>query len=246
MENKKEEKKEVVKHDNIFAALAAFQQENPIIERTKNVSFEAKGKTVSFWYAPLDEVLQTIRPLTSKHGLSIVWEEKDAKLVCAIYHETYETIEEKVSEIMDGGKLTATYKMVEENVIRSMPITVRRAGDMKDIGSDATYARRYTISEVLGIAADEDTDVAIDEARRENIEKFALAQAKKGITESKTVEQIEEKEKFFMAEVKMLNDEKAPKLGFSLEQYIELGEMCSARKAQLSKVAKKEEVIQVG
>ena len=27
---------------------------------------------------------------------------------------------------MDGGKLTATYKMVEENVIRSMPITTGR------------------------------------------------------------------------------------------------------------------------
>lgn len=238
-----------IEHKNIFAALSAFQGENPEIKRTKEVKMELKtGRSINFWYAPLDEVLQVVRPITSKQGLAFVWEDKDGKMVCALYHETYSRVEEKISEDVvgnDGEEVMLTkrsYKTVEINVIRSMPITVRRAGDMKDIGTDSTYARRYTLAEVLGIASDEDTDVAVEEARRENIEKFAITQAKKRISELKTVVEVVEKEKMFADEVKLLDEGKAPKLGFTLEQYMELAQACIERKHQIGAKVGKEAV----
>lgn len=239
-----EEKKVLkIEHKNIFAALAAFQGENPEIKRTKNVQFEAKGKTVSFWYAPLDEILQTIRPLTSKHGISVTWEQdKDGKMVCALYHETYDKDVVKQTEIPleGGGGSKIMFNLTEKNVIRSIPITVRRAGDMKDIGTDSTYARRYTLAEVLGIASDEDNDIEVEEARRGNVEKFALKQAKEKVKTAKTLEQVAEQAKFFQDELTLISTGKAPKLGFSEDQYNELIESCMARQVEIkSKVEDK-------
>ena len=242
-----EKTKEETKHKSIFAALSALQGELKSVKRTKEVNFQTKtGQIVNFWYAPLDEIMDYLYPLLGKHGLAVRHELSEKGVECVLTHETagVEYENEVIKKSADGAIETQIAGQ-KHGELRSGIMKIKQDGDMKDLGGQITYARRYTLALVLGVATEEDTDVVIEEARRENIEKFALTQAKKGIAETKTIEQIEEKEKFFAAEVKMLNDEKAPKLGFSLEQYMELGEMCSARKAQLSKVGKKEEVIQV-
>lgn len=250
---------EVVKHANIYGALAAFQAENPKIERTKKVEFGEGAKKVEFWYSPLDEVLSIVRPLTAKHGIAITWEEgkKEGTIICALYHETYsqgDTTEEYDELIYRGAlsdkevaaaegngeshepKRHITRKSTgERNVIRSMPITVKRSGDMKGIGSDSTYARRYTLAEVLGIAPDEDNDVAAEAARLEKVEDFAFKQAKTRVTSAKDVKTLTEQATFFDKELLALANGKTSSLGFTKEQYDELMGMVAKRKAELER-----------
>lgn len=217
-------KVEKVEHKNIYAALAAFQAENPTIKRTKNVKFEAKGKIVDFWFAPLDEVLQVIRPLTSKHGLAITWEDAgDNKLVAAVYHESYtkERVVLKETTSPDGTKVVE-YGNAESGVLRSMAIKVGRAGDMKEVGGDSTYARRYTVSEVLGIAPDEDNDAAAESARLEKVEGFAFKQAMARVQGAKNEKTLAEQVTFFKKELGLLEVNKPSSLGFTKEQYEEL------------------------
>ena len=113
---------------------------------------------------------------------------------------------------------------------------------MKEVGGQITYARRYTLALVLGIATEEDNDVKLEEERKESLEKFALTQAKKNIAGAKTKEQIAKQAEFTSAELKLIEEGKAPKLGFTKEQYDELMEMCIAKGGELAeKVGNKEE-----
>lgn len=240
-----DDKQEVkrVEHKNIFDALAAFQGENPEIKKTKR--FGKEGEKMTFMYAPLDEFVAVVRPLTSKHGLSFVWEgakTPDGKpgLVCALYHETYEVVEQKDSEIVEpiedgaGSGLTSRkFTVREKNVVRSMPVEVKRSGDMKTVGGDSTYARRYTLAEVLGIAAEEDTDVGILEGRVGQLEGFAMQKAREGIENAKTDDALKKQIDFFDADLALIEQNKKTKLGLKKEQYEELIKLAGAKRNAL-------------
>lgn len=241
---------EKVKHENIYAALAAFQGENPAIKRTKE--FGKEGEKMHWWYAPLDEILQTVRPLTAKHGLAFTWEQgKSAgEMVCAVYHETYKrgTRVSKETVRPNNGDETLpaeqtytvkdrTHEETEENVIRSMPVKVRREGDKKEVGSDSTYARRYTLAEVLAIAPDEDNDIAETAERAQKLEGFAYTKALEGVKRAKTVKEVDGQIAFFTKELKALEEGKVPSLALKAEQYTELTMLSEERKAEIGGAA---------
>ncbi len=226
-----------VEHKNIYAALSAFQGENPVLKRTKE--FGKDGDKMHFWYCPLDEVLQTIRPLLAKHGLSFVHREFGVGMVCELYHETYEnkqdgTIKASHSKSGDAQDLreTETPHFVETGVIRSMPIVVKRSGDMKIVGTDSTYARRYTLAETLGIAPDEDNDVKDMEERTAKLEGQVMRQAKKNI-ETADDKKLTENAEFVEKEMKLLADGKKSALGLNVEQLEELRALIVKRRGEL-------------
>jgi len=225
MENK-------VKHENIFAALSALQSELKSVKRTKEVKFKTKdGREVNFWFAPLDEIMDYLYPLLGKNGLAARHELSERGVECILTHETTKQIKEVEKNYL-----------VEENVLRSGILKIKTEGEMKEVGGQITYARRYTLALVLGIATEEDNDVKLEEERKESLEKFALTQAKKNIAGAKTKEQIAKQAEFTSAELKLIEEGKAPKLGLTKEQYDELMEMCIAKGGELAeKVGNKEE-----
>jgi hypothetical protein len=230
-----------VKHENIYAALSAFQGENPEIKKTQKVDFVTKGgQHVKYSYAPLDEFVSVIRPLLAKHGLSFTHEEAgEGKIRCVLYHETTntenvvlkETIFSKESEELEKGE--RHYRPVTSNVIMSMPIAVRRTGDMKDVGADATYARRYTLAEVTGCASDEDTDAPIAEESAKNAVKTVFTSFKDKIQKG-TKTEVEDRIKIINSELDLIEKKKAPKLGLTEAQYEELGNLAQSRLAGLA------------
>jgi hypothetical protein len=113
----------------LYKALAAFQSELPVIEKTATVD---AGK-YKFTYAPLDQIMKTVYPLLSKNGLAIRHELNEGGVEAILSHE-------------EGAEL------------RSGAIQVNRTGEMKSIGGSLTYARRYSVTMLLGIASEEDTD----------------------------------------------------------------------------------------
>ena len=224
MENK-------VKHENIFAALSALQGELKSVKRTKEVKFKTKdGREVNFWFAPLDEIMDYLYPLLGKNGLAARHELSERGVECILTHETTKQIKE----------VEKTY--LEENVLRSGILKIKTEGEMKEVGGQITYARRYTLALVLGIATEEDNDVKSEEERKESLEKFALTQAKKNIAGAKTKEQIAKQAEFMSAELKLIEGGKTPKLGFTKEQYDELMDLCILKGGELTeKVGEKEE-----
>lgn len=217
-----------VEHKNIFEALSAFQGENPEIVKNGEVTFGEGAKQVKFKYAELGDIFKVVRPLLAKHGLAVMHEGNDkGEIVCALYHTSYKVdvkeLKTSTDFYTDGVKdrtEVVENKVFEEGVIRSLPIKVRREGVMKDIGSDSTYARRYTLAEVLGIASDEDKDIAIQEASKKNVETYAFRKMEEGIITAKKEKEVLEKIDFLKKEIETVKGgKKAPDLGMKLDQY---------------------------
>src|SRR5690554_4987954 len=117
---------------NIALALSKFQSE---VENPKNTADNPYYKSK---YAPLQDVLNTVRPLLSKHGLSIIQnpagDGERISIHTMLVHESGEWIE------------------FEPLVLKAEKITPQGAG------SAITYGRRYALSSVLGISSEDDDD----------------------------------------------------------------------------------------
>jgi hypothetical protein len=118
--------------ENLASALAAFQLELPRLEKGS----EADAGTYRYKYADLADVSLAVLPLLAKHGLSF-----SAK-----------------PTLDDGGRFVLEYALRHvsgESDTGSYPLP---SGSPQQIGSAITYARRYTLSAMTGIAPDVDDD----------------------------------------------------------------------------------------
>lgn len=119
--------------DNLAGALAAFQAELPRIGKGNT----ANTGTYSFRYADLADVAAVVLPLLGKHGLSF---------------SARPTLD-------DGGRFVLAYELLHTNGdsrVGAYPLPA--SGTPQQIGSAITYARRYALCAVTGVAADEDDD----------------------------------------------------------------------------------------
>lgn len=117
----------------IATALSKFQGE---VENPKNVANNPFFKSK---YAPLDEVVNVIKKPLSKNGLAYIQEPMSddgvtVSIVTTIMHESGEWIESNPLKLKNE-KPTA-----------------------QGSGSSITYARRYQLTSMLGIASEEDDD----------------------------------------------------------------------------------------
>lgn len=116
---------------NIYKALAAFQQECPVIHET------TEGYMYS--YAPFSRVVDAIKPFLKKNGLAFTQLVEGTGLTTILIHpDSGETIQSH-SDIPQGVKL-------------------KGMNDFQVVGSAITYFKRYALSAMLGIIADSDTD----------------------------------------------------------------------------------------
>lgn len=121
----------------LAVALAKFQGE------VKNPSNTATNPFFHSKYAPLETVLNTVRPLLSKHGLSIV----QAPSTSEGYIDITTTLIHESGEYMEFPPLS----------LKMDKVTAQGAG------SSITYARRYALSAILGISSEDDDDGNIAE-----------------------------------------------------------------------------------
>lgn len=120
-----------VSHKTLAAALAAFQEDLPDVHKGSiNPHFKSK-------YADLTDVSKVVLPALARQGLSWVaaptLTEGMFVLAYALMHES-------------GEKIEGMYPL---------PAATTAA---QQLGSAITYARRYALSAVTGVAADEDDD----------------------------------------------------------------------------------------
>ncbi|EJW14416.1 ERF family protein [Paenibacillus alvei] len=125
---------------NLAAALVKFQKE---VVSPKN---NANNPYFSSKYAPLHEVINVIREPLAKYGLSYIQststDEQNVTVTTLLMHESGEFVEsEPLSlpglQVLKGGGKDFT---------------------PQGIGSAITYGRRYSLTAILGIASEDDTD----------------------------------------------------------------------------------------
>ena len=118
----------------LFAALAKFQKSVTDPKKDKVVNY---GKT-KFTYADLDSVLKAVRPLLAEQGLSFTQ-----------------------IPMADGNRVGVQTIIMHSSgqYIESEPFLIpAKQQDAQGYGSCMTYAKRYTLSALLGVSADEDDD----------------------------------------------------------------------------------------
>ncbi len=124
----------------LYAALAKAQgQFQPIVKNRDVVITMKSGGSYRFRYADLEEITAKTRPALSANGLALVQTVEHGQqgplLVCRLMHA-------------QGGMMASEV---------GMP-TARDLGDPKAFGAAITYLRRYMVTAMLGVAADDDLD----------------------------------------------------------------------------------------
>ena len=122
-------------------AMSSFQSECPIIEKTKKV-LNKDGRTVRYQYAPIDAIAEQIKKPLADNGLSYKWE-----------------VENKPGFI--NATAVATHRLGHSER-SSFEVPIDTEGYMtapQKYASALTFAKRYSLCNILGISTgEEDTD----------------------------------------------------------------------------------------
>jgi len=116
--------------NQLFKALAEFQQECPVIHKG------TKGHNYS--YADLPTIFEVINPLLKKHKLGFTQLLNGDAIITILFH------------VESGEKIESVTNMKTQE-LRGMNI-------YQSEGSKFSYYRRYCLSSMLGIVTDKDTD----------------------------------------------------------------------------------------
>ncbi|MFE7874450.1 ERF family protein [Micromonospora humida] len=139
---------------HLAAALAKVQAELPTLERDRTVEVKQKsGDTYSYSYVTLAKLYAEVLPLLTRHGLSFV----------------------AMPGAGSDGKMCVRYQLMHESgesIGGEFPISGE--GGIQMIGGRITYARRYCLAAIVGVAADEDDESRLsDDATRGTAQRAA-------------------------------------------------------------------------
>jgi hypothetical protein len=132
-----------------YEALRLVQQELPPIERKRVV--KNKDGTVRYKYASYEDIVKVAKPILTAHGFSFAFKsevrDKVITIKCELYHESGHVESTEVSlPILDTGNMNQA----------------------QTIGALVTYAKRYSLSLLLGLATEEDVDANEDVEIKDN------------------------------------------------------------------------------
>ena len=126
-----------------YEALRRVQEQLPAAPRTRTVLNQ--NGTVRYRYATFDDMLRVVKPYLTQNGFSFSFktriEGNQVYVRCELYHE--------------GGHMESCE--VALPVLSSPGMNPAQAA-----GAVLTYAKRYSLSMLLGISAEEDTDANLN------------------------------------------------------------------------------------
>lgn len=123
--------------DCIAAALARAQAKFPPITKGRKAKVPTKtGGEYSYDYADIGDVLTAVRPVLAAEGIAVV----------------------QATEDSEHGYLLVTKLLWRDQSIEGrMPLPIENAGPQQ-VGSLLTYYRRYGLTALIGVAAEDDDD----------------------------------------------------------------------------------------
>ncbi len=123
-------------------AMTVFQTSCPVLKKTKDV-MNKDGRSVRYSFAPIDSIIQQIKKPLKEAGLTYRWEVKNEAgkmpVTCIVTHVLGHSEQSTFDVPTDeGGFMTAPQK----------------------VASALTFAKRYSLVNVLGIATSDSDDDA--------------------------------------------------------------------------------------
>lgn len=118
---------------NIIPALIRAQAKFPAIVKTKKAEIKGDKANYSFLYAPLEEIVHKVRPALQEEKLLLMQGVEGDALVTTLWHESGEWI----AHSMNLPKAFATPRA---------------------FGSELTYRRRFSVTMLLDLVAEDDDD----------------------------------------------------------------------------------------
>lgn len=126
------------------AAMAAAAAEMPTIVKDVSVDFTSSrtGQRTAYKHEDLGRMLELVRPVLAKHGLSVRWR----------------------TEVAENSRIKVTCRVVhaaghyEENSLPGAPDESGQKNPMQAMGSGLSYLQRYTFRASIGLAASRDDD----------------------------------------------------------------------------------------
>lgn len=148
--------------NELAAALAAFQKDAKNPKTTKTVIVTPKfAPSYTYKYTPLNDIIDSIKDGLSKYGLSCIQSTGGDVL------EVTKWISGKDGTPGSLQTTTGTSPYVVTRIlhksgqwIETDPLHIVSGAGAQEIGSAISYARRYQLSAVLGLATDDDDDAS--------------------------------------------------------------------------------------
>lgn len=136
----------------IAAALATAAGKFSPIARNRTVEVKTRtGGSYTFTYATLDAIVAAVRPALSENGLVLV----QSVITEEITHTTADGIRVEREELLETRLIHSSGEWFANNT----PVLVADGeNSAQAYGSAITYARRYGITQLLCVVADEDDD----------------------------------------------------------------------------------------
>ncbi len=135
--------------NELTLALGRAQGEFPDIPKDKRVLVRPKNSpSYEYKYADLATIIKATKPVLARHGLSI---------------------SQVVEVSKEGGRLTTMLLHASGQFIAG-EFEFLEGGRMQETGSSITYARRYALSAILGVATDDDDDANVADGNNAKIE----------------------------------------------------------------------------
>lgn len=192
---------------HLFKALADFQQEVPVIHKgTQGYGYQ---------FADLPKIFEVINPLLQKHGLGFTQLVNDNSIKTVLFHV-------ESGEMIDSITHVPFDSIVYENVIKidrqgnEINTSVIRGFEgmnrAQAIGSMITYFRRYSLSAMLGLVTDKDTDGTSvkqkDEPKKEKLDSKRFQNALNSINEGTIINGKKLTKEFLLANFDLTNEQK--------------------------------------
>lgn len=148
--------------ESLAAALAQVQAKLPIIEKTHTAKVSTEKGSYSYDYADLTDVSEAVLPLLAEAGLS--W-------LCR-------------PTLREGGEFVLAYKLLHTSGEREEgAYPLPKSGTPQAIGAAISYARRYALCAVTGVAPKGDDNDAADQPKTRTAQRQARPAAQQRQTE---------------------------------------------------------------
>ena len=170
--------------DKVLAALLAFHKEPVSITKDRTVPVGG-GRTRS--YTTLDEIIAKIKPALAKNGLFVMQSLAGGEVITILQHVSGQFIASKVGFIpMQGNNTNA----------------------LQNAGGGLTYLKRYCISAILNLNADEDTDADDSQAAvLPHLPESKMQEVAKFIANGGAIEQVKHKYQLTASQLKTLTEQ---------------------------------------
>lgn len=192
-----------------YSAMAKFQKECKPITKTGEARILSKtGPGYRYTYAPLGEIMSTILPVMGPLGLSVSYRTKDEpdriRASCIVSHE--------FGHSESSGEVSIPIEKANPE---------KGANAMQRVGIAKSYAKRYALLDIIGLAPEDDPDAQVEDRESDKVTRPRRASEKDA---PRAVPQDDQVSSYWRGQIMKVTDQPGITNGRKWIKYVILGD----------------------